>query len=181
LLTRLILTVLLLVRAGLAMGFPNEPNGFGKAHLGMTVDQVKKALPQMEAKRLPPEGGPALLAIYKADNQSIYGLKPCAVDLFFDPQRLYQISFDCGRSEKVVAALQKKFGDPSQMAPGAAFWQGQHTTVSLNVKVRTFAFFDQALNSDVQKRLSAYVMAHQGQAGTTPAAQAEPPPAATPQ
>jgi len=162
------------------MGFPNEPSGFGKARLGMTLDEVKKALPQMTAKRLPPEGGPALLAIYKVDNQSIYGLKPCAVDLFFDPQRLYQISFDCGRDEKVVVAVQKKFGDPSQITPNAAFWYGAHTNVTLNVKVRTFAFIDRALESDVQNRLRAYVMAHQGPAGT-PAAQAEPTSAPTPQ
>jgi hypothetical protein len=188
--TKLTLIVLLLVRAGIAMAFPNEPNGFGKARLGMTVEQAQKALPEMKPSRIPPEGGPALLAIYRADNQSIYGLKPCQMDLYFDPQQLYQISFDCGRGEKVVAALQKKFGNPTEISERGAFWRGEHTTVSLNTKARTFAFVDRALNDGVQTRLYVYVMTHQGETEAAavqappvqaPAAQAELTPVPTPQ
>jgi FG-GAP-like repeat len=175
----LVLLIFILVQARIATAFPHEPKGFGKAQLGMTIDRVKKALPQIKPSKLPPEGGPALLAIYKAENQSVLGLKPCRVDFFFDPERLYQITFNCGRGVEVVAALQKQFGEPTTISPAGAFWQGKQTTVTLNVKARTFAFVDRALNQDVQNRLLAYVMTHQGQTGT-PAAGDETPPAASP-
>ena len=177
---RFLLALLVFIGARTAFAFQNEPNGFGKAKLGMTVEDVKKVFPNMKQLGNPTPETAALLAVFALENQSVYGLKPCTVSLQFDPQRLYEVMFQCGNDVKVPDTLKKRFGEPTQAAPNAVFWIGKTTTVSFNPKSRSFAFFDRSLNEAFQGRLSKYVIEHQaGRPGQ--ANQSGPTPQQTPQ
>lgn len=177
---RKFIVLILLVGPRLALAFPNEPHGFGKARLGMTVAEVKKIYPAMKAMGNPTPEVAALLAVYTLDDQSVYGLKPCTVTFRFNPERLHHISFNCGTDMKVVTVLEKRFGEPTQGMPNNVFWISDSTTVSLNVKSRNFAFIDKKLNDEFQERLRQYVATHAVINGT-PAAESGPTPPATPQ
>ena len=113
------------------------------------------------------------------EGQSVYGLKPCAVRLQFDPDKLSQVSFDCGREIKVIEALEKQFGNPSQAVENGAFWIGEKTNISMNIRARTFAFIDRALDDGFQGRLAKYVAA-QSAKSNVPASESGPTPGATP-
>ena len=145
------LVLLALARPGLAL--PNEPRGFAGAQFGMRASEVQQLLPAM--KPLPEGGsaGGAPLAFYTLDGQSLHGLGPCAVQLFFVQSRLYELTFDCGRTDAVEAALRTQFGPPTQQAPRGTFWFGERTAVTLNPKSHTFAFIDRALNQTAQTLL----------------------------
>ena len=147
------------------LGFSNEPTGFGKARLGMTVDEVKQAFPTLKAVSGSAPDPTAPMAFYNVDDQTVFGLKHCRVELRFNPLRLYEISFDCGNDLKVMSALEKRFGQPTTGRPGAALWESPRVVVSLNVKSRVFAFMDRELNQELQARLMAYVLAHQATPG----------------
>jgi hypothetical protein len=157
----ILLSILWLALPQRALAFKNEPSGFGNVHLGMTVEQVKKILPTVKAHEADSAEAASIMAIYSIDNQTVLGLKGCHVDLVFDPEKLYQISFDCGRGVNVVTALEKRFGDPGEAHPGSAMWVGEHTMITLNTKARVFAFIDLELNKGAQARLMQYVMSHQ--------------------
>ena len=163
-----------------AVAFPNEPRGFGEVRLGMSVEQVRKILPHMKAASTADPGSVPLVAFYSIGGQTLYGLKPCDVGLRFDPEKLYEITFDCGRSAKIVDVLEKEFGEPAVASPRGAFWMGERTVVTLNPKARTFAFVDHTLNQAVRARILQYTMQHPPNAGAaaTPGA---PPPPETPQ
>lgn len=170
---------ILLLGVQVALALTNEPRGFGKARFGMSVAEVKKIFPAMKEMVNPKPEAAALLAVYKLENQSVYGLKPCIVRLQFDPEKLYQVSFDCGRDIKVTAALQKQLGNPTQTGENAAFWIGDKTTISLNITSKVFAFIDRALTAGFQSRLGEYVEAHRA-TGNMPPAESGPTPSATP-
>jgi hypothetical protein len=179
-LAQFIVLVLLLAAPRLALAFPNEPHGFGKARFGMSVAEVRTIYPAMTATGSPSPEAAALLAVYTLDGQSVYGLKPCVVTFQFNPERLHHIAFNCGKDIKVITALEKRFGDATQGMPNNAFWVGDSTTVSLNVKSRNFAFIDKSLNDEFQQRLRKYVAEHAVINGA-PGAESGPTPAATPQ
>lgn len=179
-LRKFIVLVLLLVGPRLALAFPNEPRGFGKARFGMTVAEVKKIYPAMKSVGDPTPEVAALLAIYTLEGQSVYSLKPCAVTFQFNPERLHHIALNCGTDMKVITVLEKRFGEPTQGMPNNVFWISNSTTVSLNVKSRSFAFIDKKLNDEFQERLRKYVATHAVTSGA-PAGESGPTPAATPQ
>jgi hypothetical protein len=174
--TLIFLSILWLALPQRALAFKNEPSGFGNVRLGMTVEQVKKLLPKAKAHETDSAEAAAIMAIYSIDNQTVLGLKGCHVDLVFDPEKLYQISFDCGRGINVVTTLQKRFGDPGEAHPGSALWAGEHTMITLNTKARVFAFVDRELNKGAQARLMQYVMAHQPTPPAVPQGPAAPMP-----
>ncbi len=167
---RSITLALLLLLPQLALALQNEPRSFGKAKLLMSSEQVKAVFPQMKQAPGPADASaPALpLAVYTLPNQSIFGLKPCEVGFRFFTDKLYEITFDCGRSDNVVAVLQKKFGNPSQFGEGAAFWQSERTVVALNTRLRTFTFGDRQLNSQLQAAVLQFIISKQGSAQMTP-------------
>ena len=179
-LNKLTVLVILLVGSRLALAFPNEPQGFGKARFGMTVAEVKKIYPAMKAVGNPTPEVAALLAVYSLEGQSVYGLKPCVVTFQFNPERLHHVAFNCGKDMRVITTLEKRFGEPTQGMPNNAFWIGDSTTVSLNTKSRNFAIMDKKLNDEFQERLRQYVATHAVINGT-PAAESGPTPPATPQ
>jgi len=179
-LRKFIVLIFLIVRPGLALAFPNEPHGFGKARFGMTVAEVKKIYPAMKEVGNPTPEVAALLAVYQLEGQSVLGLKPCTVTFQFNPERLHQVAFNCGTDMQVMTTLEKRFGDPTQGMPNNAFWIGDSTAVSLNTKSRHFAFMDKKLNDEFQARLRKYVATH-AVTGGAPAGESGPTPAATPQ
>ena len=175
-----LIMVLAVLSARPALSVDNEPDGFGKVRLGMSLEDVKRIFPNMTVVGTPTPESAALFVPYRVEKQSVYGLKPCEVTLFFDPERLYQITFNCGERLEVIDILRKRFGDPTQIVPNNAYWQRERTAISLNTKSRQFAFIDRHLNDGVQQKLYKYVIAHQQGAAATPAEGAPTPPA-TPQ
>ncbi|HXQ21005.1 MAG TPA: hypothetical protein VN812_04980 [Candidatus Acidoferrales bacterium] len=171
----LVIATLVLLAPRQGFSFENEPRGFGKALFGMSVDEVKAVFPKMQPFGKSTPESAALLVVYTLDNQTVLGLKRCKVVMRFDPNRLYEIEFNCGSGVNVPAALQKHFGGPTQTDARDAFWQSERTQVSLNTKSRQFAFFDQKLNFGFQQHLAQYVRTHQ------PGAANAPTPAATPE
>lgn len=178
---RALLLSALLLLPRVALSVSNEPSGFGKATFGASIAQVKAVLPQVTraSTEAPGTSETAFLAIYELKGQTLYGLKPCLVGFRFASDRLYEVTFDCGRSDAVVSALQKQFGDPTKVGPDGVFWQGEKTVISMNPQARTFSFADRRLSQDVQASLLRFVLTQgkppEGQEPTPPT------PAATPQ
>lgn len=168
-LTVIVALVLLASRQGFSL--ENEPRGFGKVLLGMSVADVQKVAPKMQPFGNPTPESAALMAVYTLEDQTVFGLKHCKVDMRFDPNLLYEIEFNCGSDINVPAALQKHLGGPTQADAHDAFWQGDKTMVSLNTKSRQFAFFDNKLHFGFQQRLAQYIRANQpgGANAPTPA------------
>jgi len=154
------------------------PDGFRNAKLGMTLLEVRKHWKEMELV-----GGPAAdpvaatatsmpLAFYRLPKQSVLSFPKCEVTARLFEDQLYFIQFDCGRSVDSRAELTKHFGKPTVEDPGAVYWKGAKTTVSLNPRSQVFAYIDTQLDGKAQ----AYMLTRLG-AAPAPAGQplAQPP------
>jgi hypothetical protein len=157
----------LVLAAATALAFPNEPRGFGEARFGMSQAAVKKIFPGMK----PAGSGPAAglpMAFFDLRDQSVHGLGPCALQLRFASDQLYEITFDCGRDDKVIAVLREQYGPPVQETPNGTFWIGQQGGITLNPRAKTFAFVDMALNRKVNAALLATAIKNQAEGGSPP-------------
>lgn len=136
------------------------PRGFGAATFGTSVATLKELFPKARLVGKTESGEAYGIAAYELEGQSVIGLEPCTVQFSFGFGNLYQVSFDCGRDEKVVRALKEHFGDPN-MDRGelGVFWYGDPTVISLNPVTKVFAFVDRARNENVQKALLSAVLA----------------------
>ena len=157
----------LLLAASAALAFPNEPRGFGDARFGMSQAEVKKIFPAMTSVGSGPAAG-LPLAFFDLRDQSVLGLGPCALQLRFASDQLYEITFDCGRDEKVIRVLREHYGPPVQETPHGTFWIGQKGGITLNPRARTFAFVDMALNRKVNAALLATAIKNQQTEGGSP-------------
>ena len=171
---RNILAIAFLLVAQVAWSLQNEPRGYGEAQFGMSVEATRRIFPDLkQVGATPVEKGPASLAIYSLANQSFLGLSACDVGFRFYVDQLYEVTFDCGSSEKVMQALRKRFGEPGSLQAGATYWRGEKTVIGLIEKTHKFAFSDIALNNNVQAALLQYVLTQGwkqgGATGPTPA------------
>ena len=144
-----------------AFGFPNEPEGFGKARFRMSLAQVKEIFPGLTGMPEQSAEGRSFLGFYSLDNQSFEQLKPCKLRFVFTSDHLYEIRFDCEPEDEVVALLTKKFGEPTTESARGTFWYGERTMVTLNPTAKTFAFVDRQLSQSVQTQLFMRVMGGQ--------------------
>ena len=160
-----------------------EPTGFGKAKFGMSVADVRKVYPQMQAtkgtEQVAGKGGEAFLLIFELDNQSVGPLKPCKAELRFFQNELYAVNFRCPDKVQVQQYLQKTYGLPTKTTERSAFWIGEHGAVSLSPSSGAFGFSDVKRGKAMQTVLFQYVQKGQADAAATATA-AAPPPGNTP-
>lgn len=144
---RLTLAALALLLATAAGGLDNPPDGFDGVPWGASVAKATAALPGLKpmAAATPSGATSSPIAYYQVGDRSFAGVKPCAATLGFIADRFYEVRVDCGRDGRIKDALDKRFGPPDEEADGFAVWRDAKVTVSLNLKVLTFAFSDRAL------------------------------------
>jgi len=162
------------------------PDGFRGAKLGMTVLEVRKHWKDMELVRdlsvrgsvADPASATATsmpLAIYRLPSQPVLSFPKCEVTARFFEDQLYFIQFDCGRSIDSRAELTKIFGKPTAEDPGAVYWGGAKTTVSLNPRSQVFAYIDTQLDGKAQAVMLSLIGAGPAPAGQPPAQPPAPP------
>ena len=115
---------LCLAVARAASAFPNEPDGFGTLKFGASAAAAKAAFPAITHK-----GAEAFLLMYELQGQSVFGLKPCALELRFVDDQLYEVQCACEPRNKVAATLRKRFGEPTQEKADGTRWIGERGTV----------------------------------------------------
>jgi hypothetical protein len=152
----LLFLTILAARAVVAM--PNEPGGFGRLRFGASAAAAQQAFPQIKLK-----GTEQFLALYELGNQSMLGLRPCKLDLRFVDDRLYEIQFACEPRDKVLRALRKQYGAPTQQEGAATSWLGEKRTVVFSPRSAAFTFTDRALGQVANQKLLRYILTRQAQ------------------
>lgn len=150
-----------------------EPTGFGKAKFGMSVAEVHKLYPKMQPTKGTEEAmkkGGQLVLIYDLEDQSVGPLKPCAANLRFFNDELYEVQFHCPDRVKVGQYLQKTYGEPTRTTEKAVFWMGKHNAVSLAPKTGAFGFSNLVRTQALQSILLNYLGKTAAQGGEAPAA-----------
>jgi hypothetical protein len=167
----LVLVCAVLAMPGPSIALQNEPDGFGKAKFGMSIEAVQKSFPDMRKLGEAPQSP---LQIYAVENQSFAGLRPCKATFSFLTNELYETKLDCGSGDSVKAALYETFGQPSVEEAKMAIWRGEHAVVTMNRQTKTFAFANLALVSKLNQYLVQKALV--GGAAAVP----QPPPARQP-
>lgn len=146
-----------LVAAGDARGFQNEPEGWEKAKLGASFEEIHKAYPQAKdvtpplPADAPKKDGKQFIRYLQLDDARPLGLPSCRTNLSFVEDKLYRLDFNCGNTDAVEAALRKKFGAPSmELADRGVWWMSQKHTVTMNPRSRAFAFILRSLETKLQ-------------------------------
>ena len=144
---RLILAALVLSLATAASALTNPPDGFDGVPWGASVATATGKLPGLKpfAPASPAGATSSPIAYYQVGDRSFAGFTPCAATLGFIADRFYEVRVDCGRDGRIKDALAQRFGPPDSEQDGFAVWRNDKVTVSLNLKVLTFAFSDRAL------------------------------------
>jgi len=153
-----------------AGAFTNEPDGFGSLKFGASAAAAKTAFPAITHK-----GTEEFLSLYELHDQSVFGLKPCALALRFVDDQLYEIQFACEQRDRVVRTLRKRFGEPTQDKAGSSVWLGERATVGVN-QAGLFSFSDRRRAQIANQKLLGYLVRSQARATASSAA---PTPAAT--
>ena len=170
----LLALALLLLGPPPAQAFPNEPEGFGEARLGMELEPVRKLLPgivPVSDARL--RAAELEIETYELADQSVLGLPSCRVRFGFANRILYRVAFDCGQSQDVYATLKKRFGPASTEQGGHLYWLSESRTVSLNLADLQFSFTDRATAQEVEaalRRSAGQPLPPSANAGATPVA-----------
>lgn len=156
----------MLIWARTVTAFSNEPDGFGPLRFGGPPSEAQRAFPNLKDK-----GAEQFLAFYEIENQTVFGLKPCNLELSFVDGQLYRIQFTCRSSPaKVAATLEKRFGEPTQRKPDATLWLGEQRTIGLNPASGVFAFTDRVRGQVANQKLMRYIAESQARATVNPAA-----------
>jgi hypothetical protein len=152
-----VFTLGIFVAAGEAHGFQNEPDGWEKAKLGASFEEIHKAYPQAKDVTPPlsteaaPKDRPQFIRYLRLEDARALGLSPCRTNFSFVEDKLYRLDFDCGNTDAVEAALRKEFGAPSLEAPEQGiWWMSQKHTVTMNPRSRAFAFILRSLETKLQ-------------------------------
>jgi hypothetical protein len=165
---------LVLVTTG-AIAFQNEPLGVGDVRLGMTSDEVRKALPALH----PGSGSlpAAHLTFFEAEGVR-YIERSCKGRFAFLEDKLYEIGLDCGRDDAILEALKALYGKPTLTESYGIFWYGEKVNVSLNPNAKVVGIAEPAASDLVQRilyRLVQQEQLKQAAGGSTPAAPADRP------
>jgi len=153
-----------------AGAFTNEPDGFGAVKFGASAAAAKAAFPDITHK-----GTETFLSLYELRDQTVFGLQPCALELRFADDQLYEIQFACEPRDKVAATLRTQFGEPSQVKAGSSVWMSERRTVGVN-PAGLFSFSDRNRAQTANQKLLRYIIESQARATVSPTA---PTPAAT--
>ena len=153
-----------------AGAFTNEPDGFGALKFGASSATAKATFPDIKHK-----GTEDFLSLYELPGQAVLGLKPCALELRFVDDQLYEIQFACEPRDKVARALRKRFGEPTQEKAEGSVWLSERSTVGLN-PAGLFSFSDRRRAQIANQKLLGYLVRSQARATASSAA---PTPAAT--
>lgn len=141
---------------------PPEPTGFGKLKFGMSVDQVKKLFPKMEALSLEtnlgvgPLGGPNVLR-FRLPKQKVPGAKePADVEVRFWKGKLWMIAvyYGVANDKTVMAALSEQYGPPTATNAQTSAWTGQHSVLFVEHGPGQYTIQDMAMMKEAQ----AYVL-----------------------
>jgi hypothetical protein len=151
--TRLLLLTTLLATPAVAL--ENQPDGLGKAKLGMSPQQVEKLY---KVRTLDKENLGAT-PVYSADilrqvlaDQQVPGLKvPTNVELRYWKNKLWVIIVYFGQNggEAVNEALTKQFGKPTITSTDSV-WQFPKVMVNTANRDRWYAIADTALSKEAQ-------------------------------
>lgn len=138
----------------------DEPEGFGKATLGMQEGALRAAYPRAAAEPAPATGQsgerPGFpFQSYHLEHQTVGRLTDCRIEFRLYEKELYDIQFQCSKNDKQAVAdyLQARFGLPTTTSAEALFWTGKKTGVSLAVKSGVFSFHDIARGQAAQLTL----------------------------
>ena len=175
LLPAIVLLVLSLaaIRVPGASAFPNEPDGFGEARFGTSLNQVRAHFPELEALLAPAASSaefPITLETYQAKGQSVLGVSDCRVRFYFANDELYRVGFDCDEGEKLFAALKERFGVPDQEIDGNLHWLSDRRSVSVNPANRRVSYADRQRDILVQQLIFRYAQADPQQPQASPPA-----------
>lgn len=148
-----LVSAVLLLTVAAAAGIENPPDGFDDVPFGASVATATAALPGLKplAPATPSGATSSPIAYYQVGDRSFAGFKPCTATLGFIADRFHEVRLDCGRDGRIKEALGKRFGPPDEETDGFAVWRDPKVTVSLNLKVLTFAFNDRALTDAAHK------------------------------
>jgi hypothetical protein len=146
---------------GPSYAFPNEPDGFGAARFGMTLDEIKKHFPELKPIGPAPQSSsqsPLTLELYEIPSQPVLGIPNCSVRFYLANTVLYRVAFNCGGDPRVGAALKGRFGPASEELEGNVHWLSEERGVSVNPRDLQFSFTD----IPRQRAVLLAVMAHPG-------------------
>jgi hypothetical protein len=147
--------VLLVTFADAAM--EHEPNGFGKAHFGMSPQEVEKLYAGtirtlgQENLGASPVYGPRISRQLLPD-QKVPGFnQPTNVELRYWDNKLWVVIIYYGQNglEEVNAALRKEYGKPPTAASDS-MWSGSKVMVNTANRERWYAISDIALSKEAQ-------------------------------
>ena len=147
----------LAARMGEAQDRAAAPEGYGKAHFGMTVAQVRKAYPELkEAPQVAGYLSHPNLKRYVLWHQKLEGLaKPADVELRFWRDSLWTVLFYCGENnfDDVKVQLSKQYGLP---ASGGAdpTWLWPTRTLMTASKGGWYSIADREIGKDAQATLA---------------------------
>ncbi len=103
------------------------------------------------------KGTEDFLSLYELQGQSVLGLKPCALELRFVDDQLYEIQFACEPRARWPAALRKRFGEPTQEKAEGLVWMGERATVGVN-QAGLFSFSDRRRAQIASQKLLCYII-----------------------
>jgi hypothetical protein len=143
--TLLVLALLVTTPVRPAIGF-NEPDGWGKAKLGMSEDAFTKAYPRapLVTPPPPPQTEPLLapFSTYQLEHQQVGPLKGCGIQFRFYLHELYDLQFHCADKEAAMRYLQTELGTPTKTMGNALMWTGKERGASQVPKTGAFSFHD---------------------------------------
>jgi len=130
------------------------PAGIGKAKLGASVEEVKKAYPKIESF-----DGSLCAAVVRSPfiqrfvlrQEKLAGLpKPVDVELRFWKDKLWVaiVCYGDVPEAKVMEALRKQHGEPT---PGGTLWPGRKSTLMISGRQRWYSVFDNALSEEAAR------------------------------
>lgn len=156
------LSVLMLIMIFAFSAYATEiPKGYGGVELGMTFDQVKKALKdnldfgyrgERDVSLLPGENR----TLIETDTTTYAGfsfLERCWFQFYDD--KLYIITINIDREKmdhySIFRTLCKKYGDPVSVSPEKSVWKNDSITMSLE-RPLTLKYVDQKTFDKLQKK-----------------------------